>query len=76
MKNTLTDLNNHLFAQIERLSEEGLNGDQLNIELERTKGISAIANQIVNNGRLALEAQKALGAGKAEEVPKWLEIKK
>lgn len=29
MQNTLTDLNNHLFAQLERLSDEDLKGDSL-----------------------------------------------
>ena len=29
MKNTLGDLNNHLFAEIERLSDEDLQGEEL-----------------------------------------------
>lgn len=29
MKNTLGDLNNHLFAELERLSDEDLKGDEL-----------------------------------------------
>ena len=37
MKNTLTDLNNHLFAQMERLSEELLSVEQLAFEAERSK---------------------------------------
>lgn len=41
-KNTLNDLNNHLFAQLERLGEEELKGDELKEELERSKAISLI----------------------------------
>lgn len=33
MKNTLGDLNNHLFAEIERLGDEELKGDELKQQL-------------------------------------------
>lgn len=58
MKNTLGDLNNHLFAQLERLGEEDLKGDQLTEEIERAKAITQVANQIISNGKLVLEAIK------------------
>ena len=57
MKNTLTDLNNHLFAQMERLSEESLNADQLAFEAERSKSLTIIARTIVDNARLVLDEQ-------------------
>lgn len=34
MKNTLLDLNNHLFAEMERLGDEELKGDALAEELQ------------------------------------------
>jgi hypothetical protein len=57
MKNTLTDLNNHLFAQMERLSEESLNNEKLAFEAERSKSLTIIARTIVDNARLVLDAQ-------------------
>jgi hypothetical protein len=57
MKNTLTDLNNHLFAQMERLSEESLSAEQLAFETERSKSLTIIARTIVDNARLVLDAQ-------------------
>jgi hypothetical protein len=57
MKNTLTDLNNHLFAQMERLSEELLSVEQLAFEAERSKSLTIIARTIVDNARLVLDAQ-------------------
>jgi hypothetical protein len=61
MKNKLIDLNNHLFAQMERLGEEETIGDKLKEEIERSRAIGGIARNIIDNARLALDAQKALG---------------
>lgn len=58
MKNKLIDLNDHLFAEMERLSDEDLKGDELVSEMERAKSIAGIAQTIINNGDLMLKAQK------------------
>ena len=55
MKNTLLDLNNHLFEQLERLNDEDLTEEQLNNELRRAEGITKIAAQIISNGELAFK---------------------
>ena len=60
MKNTLTDLNNHLFAQLERLGNEELNSDELKTEISRSKAISAISQNVIANARLVLDAQNAI----------------
>ncbi len=39
MKNKLTDLQNHLFAQLERLGEEQLSSEQLAIEVKRSQAM-------------------------------------
>lgn len=57
MKNTLDDLNNHLFMQLERLNDEDIKGEQLQEEITRAKAISNIAAQIINNGALVLKAE-------------------
>jgi len=54
-KNKLADLNNHLFAQLERLGEEDLKGDKLKAEISRAKAISGIAQNIIVNAKTALE---------------------
>lgn len=58
MKNKLGDLNNHLFAELERLSDEELKGEDLSEEIGRARAISAVANQIISNGELAIRAKK------------------
>lgn len=60
MKNKLTDLNNHLFAQLERLSDEELDAEQIAVEVKRGDAIVAVADQIVRNADLQLKAVKIL----------------
>ncbi len=55
-KNKLLDLNDHLFAQMERLSDEDLEGEKLSQEILRAKAVGAVATQIIGNARLALDA--------------------
>ena len=58
MNNKLSDLNNHLFAEIERLSDEELNEDELKSEVDRARGITSVSKQIIENGALVLRAEK------------------
>lgn len=75
MKNRLIDLNNHLFSQMERLSDEDLTGDKLREEVERSKSMGTIAQNIIANGRLALNAKIAVHDRLLDGValPKMLE---
>ncbi|MCP9270311.1 hypothetical protein M5U04_20100 [Xenorhabdus sp. XENO-1] len=72
MKNKSEDLNNYLFAQLERLSDEDISDEKLEIEFRRAKSISAVATQIINNGKLALDAKKAIDNQEADSLPKFL----
>lgn len=53
MKNTLLDLNNHLFEQIERLNDEDLTDEEIERELKRAEGMTKIAATIIQNSELA-----------------------
>lgn len=54
----LNDLNDKLFSQLDRLNDGNLKGDELKAEIERSKAISSIATNIINNGSLVLKAQQ------------------
>lgn len=56
MKNRLIDLNNHLFSQLERLSEESLTSEQIENEVKRTDAIVAVSEQLIRNSELSLKA--------------------
>lgn len=56
MKNRLSDLNDHLFAQIERLSEESLSAEQIELETKRSAALVDVADQIIRNADLTFKA--------------------
>lgn len=78
MRNTLGDLNNHLFAQLERLGDEELKGEKLQDEILRAKAVTDVATQIIANGSLVLKAKSFVdGAMRADaKLPKMLEGEK
>lgn len=76
MKNTLLDLNNFLFEQLERLNDDSLTEDQLEIQLKKTDSIVRVSEKIIANGELAFKAiqhkDKYYGAG-GKSLPPMLE---
>lgn len=79
MKNKLTDLNDHLFAELERLGDEDLEGDDLEKEIIRAKAISDVSRQIIENAKVALDATKLqveYGGRNNVELPIMLETRK
>lgn len=73
-RNTLSDLNNHLFMQLERLADAETE-DGIKQELNRSKAVSDIAKSVIDNGQLVLEAQRFKHDDRMDasrEVPRML----
>lgn len=56
MKNKLTDLNDYLFEQIERINDDSLNEEELSKEIKKAEAIQGIAETIIKNGELQFKA--------------------
>ena len=76
MKNTLMDLNNYLFEQIERLQDDGLSDEDFEKELQRADAMVKVSEKIISNGELAFKTMKHMdeyGYGQTRKVPQMLE---
>ena len=56
MNNNLTALNNTLFAELEKLTEEGLSDQDFERALSRSRAVTGIADRIIHSGELSLQA--------------------
>ncbi len=78
MKNTLGDLNNYLFAQLDAITNEELEGEKLEAEIKRTEAVAKISDQIIKNGELQYKAMKHMdeyGYERKKNVPEMLEVR-
>lgn len=60
-KNKIVDLRDHLFAQLERLSDEELSPEKLESEIQRAHAMQGIANVIVNSAKAEMQYMKLTG---------------
>lgn len=76
MNNTLTALNNYLFEELERLNDDSLSPEQLKQEIDRSRAVTQVSQQIVNNGKLVLSAIRCANECLApnEKLPPMLEV--
>ncbi len=58
MQNNLSDLNNHLFAQLELLNNGELSNEELEKEIKKTKAMTSISSQILKVASIQISAIK------------------
>lgn len=57
-QNKVSDLKNHLFAALERLDDEDLTPEQLEIVIKKSKTVGDVSKNIVEILKLEVEAAK------------------
>ena len=78
MKNTLGDLNNILFAQLEKLGDDDLNDEALEAEIKRSEAMAKVSEQIIRTGELKYKAMVHMdeyGYERKKAVPEMLEVR-
>jgi hypothetical protein len=62
-RNKISDLNDHLFAQLERLNDEEITSEDLDKEVNKAKAISQVASQIIKANKLTIDAMRLVANG-------------
>ena len=74
MKNKLVDLNNHLFAQLERLGDESIDAVKLDEEVKRAHAIAAISTDLIKIASLQVQAAKIVADYGQGDPTKYLPV--
>jgi len=76
MKNSLCDLNDHLFMCLEGLMNDELSEKEMDKQIKRAQAVNNIAKSIIQNGKTQIEALKLreeiLGNAGKGELPEML----
>lgn len=59
-KNKLQDLNDHLFAQLERLNDETIKPEDMRSEIEKAKAMEGIAKAIIETQKVETDKAKLM----------------
>ena len=59
--NKLSDLRDHIFMALERLSDETLTIDQVNVEVDKAKAISQLAGTLIQSAKVEIDFINATG---------------
>lgn len=72
MKRSLADLNEYLFDELDKITNDDLEGDELKREIERAGAVASVAGTIVNSAKVQLSAIRVadeLGMKQSESMP-------
>ncbi len=73
-KNRLCDLNDHLFAQIERLADESLEPEEIENECRRAVAMVAVADQVIRGAAVQLQTAKLVSDFDGTDPRKYLSM--
>ena len=60
-KNKLSDLRDHIFMALERLSDEGLTTEQVASEVDKAKAIAQLSASIIASAKVEIDYINAVG---------------
>ena len=69
IKNTLDDLNNHLFEMIERVMDDDYQGEEAIQEIRRANSVVRLSAEIVSIAHAKMQAHKYVQEYSGDDLP-------
>ena len=60
-RNKLSDVRDHIFMALERVADETLTTDQVNLEIDKAKAISMLASTLIQSAKVEIDFINATG---------------
>lgn len=60
-RNKLSDVRDHIFMALERVADETLTAEQVNLEIDKAKAISMLASTIIQSAKIEIDFINATG---------------
>ena len=60
-RNKLSDVRDHIFMALERVADETLTAEQVNLEIDKAKAISMLASTIIQSAKVEIDFINATG---------------
>ena len=60
-RNKLSDVRDHIFMALERVADETLTAEQVNLEIDKAKAISQLAGTLIQSAKVEIDFINATG---------------
>ena len=67
-QNKIDNVRDHLFMQLERLNDDSLTDEQMQIEIEKAKAVSQVASVLVQTAKVEIDFINAMGVAESQSA--------
>ena len=67
-QNKIDNVRDHLFMQLERLNDDSLTPEQMQIEIEKAKAVSQVAATLIQTAKVEIDFINAMGVAESQSA--------
>ncbi len=67
-QNKIDNVRDHLFMQLERLNDDTLTAEQMEMEIEKAKAVSQVAATLIQTAKVEIDFINAMGVAESQSA--------